>query len=271
MIKLNYIIFLLCVSFITLVDGVIYEVEDLRKFEEIVQKMDKEDLVLLDIDNTVLTPKDFSRKPCAREIRHRLYHVLDEDIKIHLKSILLLQGEEELMDPLFPSLISEIEQNGITIMGLTALETGELGLISHVEDWRISQLNKFSIHFSSTFEPFAPIFFTEFSSTYRSNPLFKEGIIFTDGVPKGEILISFFKKVDWAPSKILFVDDTLEQIQSVESAANKLGIEFIGLHYVAAEKNCQGYDPVVAELQYMFLIEYETWLTEEQAKALIEQ
>jgi DNA-binding FrmR family transcriptional regulator len=37
--------------------------------------------------------------------------------------------------------------------------------------------------------------------------------------------------------KIIFIDNDLNQIESVKKACNKLGVNFIGMHYTECEVN----------------------------------
>jgi hypothetical protein len=189
------------------------------------------------VDYTLLTPQDASLKPCGKGLRRKFLHVLDLKRREYLQSILALESEEELMDRSFQSLIEEMQKNNVLVIGLTALETGEYGKIKQLEDWRLSQLKKFHIDFSSEFRDYNSIILTECNSYNGHYPLFKNGVVlFTNRQPEGEVLSNFLKKVGWMPNKILFMDDSIDQIKSVESAAKILGIEFIGFHYTAAEK-----------------------------------
>lgn len=270
----NLLLRLICCLFITcfsLLEGIIFEIENLKKFEETLQKLDKSSLVLFDVDYTLLTPQDASLKPCGKGLRRKFLHVLDLKRREYLQSILALESEEELMDRSFPLLIEEMQKNNVPVIGLTALETGEYGKIKQLEDWRISQLKKFNMDFSSEFRDYNPIILTECNSYNGHYPLFKNGVLFTNRQPKGEVLSNFLKKVGWVPNRILFMDDSIDQIKSVESAAKILGIEFIGFHYTAAEKNSCEFDPLVGEFQFKNLVENETWLRKTEAKKILEK
>ena len=50
------------------------------------------------------------------------------------------------------------------------------------------------------------------------------------------------------------MDDSMNQVKSVESAAKILNSEFIGFHYTAAKKNSCGFDPLVGEFQFKNLV-----------------
>ena len=65
------------------------------------------------------------------------------------------------------------------------------------------------------------------------------------------------------------MDDSLEQLKSVEEAANALNIEFIGFHYIASKTIPHPFDPRVGEFQFKTLVEKEKWLPDEEASELL--
>lgn len=132
-------LFFLCLSSL---HGVIFEAKDLSKFEEEAGKLDSSALVLFDIDYTLLTPKDASLKPCGKGLRRQYLHVLDPTRREWLQSVTALEGEEELMDSKYPSLIQRMQKDNIPVIGFTALETGKYGKITNLEDWRLGSVPK---------------------------------------------------------------------------------------------------------------------------------
>lgn len=131
--------------------GVIFEVNDLSRFEQELSKLNSNALVIFDVDYTLLTPKDASLEPCGRGLRREYLHVLDPIRREWLQSVTALEGEEELVDSKFPSLIQQMQKDYIPVIGFTALETGKYGKIANIEEWRLNQLKKFGIDFASTF------------------------------------------------------------------------------------------------------------------------
>lgn len=261
----------LLVLYLSSLQGVIYEVRDLSKFEQEVSKLDATGLVLFDVDYTLLIPKDISLRPCGKGLRRQYLYVLDPERRELLQSITALEGEEELMDCSFPSLIQRMQRDNISAIGFTALETGKYGKIENIEDWRLSQLKKFNIDFSSSFADKNLLTLDKISPYNSHHPLFKNGVLFTNQLLKGEVIIAFLEKIDWKPSVILFIDDSLDQLKSTEAAANVLGIEFIGFHYIAALTSQNEFDQKLGEFQFQNLVENERWLTDVEAKKLLKQ
>lgn len=260
-----FALFILSFSFL---QGVILEVDNLSQFEIESRKLDRSTLVLFDIDYTLITPKDHSLKPCGAYLRKRHLHVLEPKRREWLQSILGLEGDEELMDPIFPDLIKQMQNDHIPVIAFTALETGIYGKMDCIEDWRLNRLKNLNMDFSPTFSNITPFTLTEANSYNGYYPLFKNGVLFTNREPKGKIITIFLKKMGWSPNKILFMDDSIEQLKSVESAANALDIEFIGFHYIASKTRPCKFDEKLGEFQFQYLVEKETWLSDNEARKL---
>lgn len=261
-----------CISLFTFyfssIYGVILEVSDLTKFKVELENLDCHSFVLFDIDNTILTPKDSSLKPCGKHLRHQYLHGLGLKQRELLQSIIALEAEEELVDNEFPDIIKRLQTRNIPVSGFTLLETGIYGKIANVEDWRLSQLKKFGIVFSTYYDK-ELVIFSECSPYHKHFPTYKNGVLFTDRLPKGEVLTAFLKKIVFQPNKILMLDDSLDQIKSGESAANALNIEFIGFHYIAETVNRCGFDQTLGDFQFQNLIKNQYWLPDSQAKDLM--
>lgn len=60
---------------------------------------------------------------------------------------------------------------------------------------------------------------------------FYNGIVSVGKTSKGKALLSFADLAGYKPSKIVFIDDVKENIKSVEDAAKKLGVPYVGLLY----------------------------------------
>lgn len=254
---------LICIAF-TSGFSTIHEVKDLALFEQEATQLDSNSLVLFDIDYTILTPKDAALKPCGRALRKKYLSGLEKVRRERLLSITALEGEEELVDCEFPSLIKSMQSKNILVLGLTAIESGSFGKISYLENWRLSQLKKFGIEFSFVNHKNCISLEDGFSGA-----LFKDGVIFTNQHRKGEVLALFLERAQIKPKKILFIDDSLEQIKGVEIVTEGMGAEFMGFHYKAKSLNSCEFDEKLGEFQFQHLIDNEVWLSDEKAKRLL--
>lgn len=269
----------LCVSFFAcfqLLFAEVIQVADLNLLEGEFAHLDAHSLVLFDVDHTLIQPKDaILRKPAEALAQKYIQAILGNPVfappnkyaEGYLLSKALLQMQFELVDAKTPSLIKKLHQKGIKTIALTAANTGPFGVISSMENWRIQQLRKLGIDFSSAFPRFPLLTFEQYKKNH-SLPLFKDGVLFSINTTKGAILTEFLKKIDWVPRRVVFIDDRLEYIQSVDLALQKMGIQFLGLHYIAAESQAIPVDAKLGEFQFRHLAEHGEWLSDVEAKSL---
>ena len=73
------------------------------------------------------------------------------------------------------------------------------------------------------------------------------------------------------PRRIIFLDDLSANLLSVQDLCQKLGIEFLGIHYTAVQnsspKRLLNMD--IATLQFDILEKEKKWISDSEADALI--
>ncbi len=269
MFKFRNILFsLLSISSPALPD--ILVVDDLCRFEEEVEKLNEDALVLFDVDDTLIVPKDAILRPCGRAFVKKFTQMLpsgQQDQEELLFSKVLLQKESILVDPKAPDLIKSLHARKIPTIALTAADSGKLGHIENMADWRIHELKSLDLDFTPAF-PHHELMEFPTQKEMCSNPTFKGGILFTSDHPKGDILKAFLEKLSWRPKKVLFIDDKLSYIESVETTMKELGIECISFHYSAAEKLPCQLDEEIAKIQVTYLMKHGQWLSDTKAAQL---
>lgn len=242
---------------------------DIKKYLE---NADVETLVVFDIDNTLYTPKDLLLRPCGVDFFKQLIYqyagkISSEQLR-YLSSIMISQRSVDLIDPNFPVIIKELQSNDIKTIALTAMQTGPYGQIESMEDWRYEELKKLDIDFRNAFPKFPHIIFEEMNTAYGL-PVFKHGILASSRHTKGDVLVAFLKQIHWHPKKVIFIDDHLEFIESVSEEMKLRGIHFSGFHFVTEQFNTEKVNEEVARLQFEYLLEHQTWLSDDQALQML--
>jgi hypothetical protein len=98
-------------------------------------------------------------------------------------------------------------------------------------------------------------------------PLTKHGVTFTALEPKGLLLDAVLKYNNLKPQKIIFIDDKLSNLQSVEATCKSLNITFVGVQYIAVIKsNKWQFNEELARLQFQVLEKEHKWLSDQEAK-----
>lgn len=228
-------------------------VQSMREVHSYLSSADAHTLALFDIDLVLLQPRDPAfQKPNVdrhREIAKRIMAGLLSDKREACLNLMLLSSESILVDTETPAFLRELSAKGVASMALTAGFTGPFAEIPRMEDWKIQRLQQLGIDFTVTAPHQAAITFTQFPTSQRNYPLYKKGILFAPApsASKGAVLVSYLSQAEYVPSRIVFVDDRVDNIQDVEQALAKSfpEIAFTGIHFLAANRYPS--EPISAE------------------------
>ena len=198
----------------------ITEINSLQEALNSLKHLNKNALVLFDIDRTLI-----ARNEC---------HNLDSDISA-------VSAVETITAPI----IKELQHRGIKVIALTRgtnntiptkYVTGTHGIIESAQDWRYTKLLLVGINFSTSF-PISEIVFNQLPIVRgSSHPMFYKGILLTAGNDKGIVLDTFLNFIKWRPSKIVFFDDKKKHLDAVQREMKQRDIPFQGYWYHAGEK-----------------------------------
>ncbi len=275
--KKNILILLALLLFITKISAIIVETPNLELFENALENIDQETLVLFDVDETLIVPKDLIMRSPVRDIFREIAKetINNPDIvdiekygKDYFLGQVLSKVKYEIVDPKIVTIIEALHKRKIKTIAFTKMFIGTCGAIPAMEDWRFIQLKDLNIDFSSAFPLFQKIEIEPLDKMIRP-ALFKQGILCANGQDKGPVLIGFLRNIDWVPSKVLFIDDRLDYLLNVEESLSNIGIEFVGFHYTAVESFPDIVDRDVARFQLMHLAKTGEWLSDREAAELI--
>ena len=218
-----------------------------NSFKEIsgeLKNADETTLIVFDVDEVLITTEDHFIHPYADHIFVPIIkaamasvETLEEKKNLEEKlSLSMLCPKRILIEEETPKLIQNLKDKGIKVIALTSCPTGAFGIIPKVEDWRINHLNSLNINFASSFPNINRQFLNEIAVSGKRAPSYEEGILFSKGYKKGEVLKAFFKQCNFHPSKVIFIDDLCENLDSVKAELATLNIEFKGYQYIGATR-----------------------------------
>lgn len=250
----------------------------IKSFKEIsneLQNSDKSTLIVFDVDEVLITTEDHFIHPYADHIlvpliKKAMAAAATPEEKKDLEeklSLSMLQPKRILIEEETPKLIQTLKNRGIKVIALTSCPTGAFGIISKVERWRINHLNSLDINFASSFPNVNRQFLDEIAVPGKTAPLYEEGVLFSKGYKKGEVLKAFFKQCNFHPSKVIFIDDLYENLDSVKAELTDLNIEFKGYQYIGATRFFkQEADESILNYQFAHLIKNKEWLSDLEVK-----
>ena len=196
----------------------------------------KDTLVVFDIDNTLIAPTgdlggDAWFSFMFNEYLKRGYSVHDAVEQIHPAYVAIQETIVfKTVEPDTASFIKTLEKD-VSVMALTARS---FRLIDHT----IELLENLDIRFT----PLADDLHILESNGIRPAH-YQHGIIFSGNNDKGKMLVTFFDKFNYHPKKVIFIDDKLNYLISVDRALSARNIPFVGIRYSAMDQRVKEFNP----------------------------
>jgi hypothetical protein len=201
-------------------------------------------LIIFDIDNTLAHPCEElgSDEWFCHKVNERVAQGFDYITSVYyaLPQTYYAQFNIDLepTEPNIPELIEDLIARGIAVI---ALSTRSL----FIAERTLEQLENINIFF------FIPNVDPGDLVLPLPHPCFyKDGILFGGNNDKGEVLTCFFDIMNYHPKKVLFIDDKMKYLVSVEKALESIGIEFIGIRYSGCDERVNNFDAHRSELQW---------------------
>lgn len=147
----------------------------------------------------------------------------------------LIQPEGSLTEPSIIEKIALLKERKITVLAITAMNTGEHSPYESMEKWRYEHLKELGFEGDYPDQNFD-------IQGFKKHPVFYKGIIATDGEAKGPVLSIVLDRFSLKPSEIMMFDDRLSFLESVRAECDRRHIPFHGYHYHGARKLMESSD-----------------------------
>lgn len=205
--NLGLIFIFLCSSIGLLKNGNCYsspygkEISSFTEIRTFLEELPSDALVLFDLDETILVGRSAYLPPV-------------------------------LTESLLPDLIKNLQNRSIKTIALTNTMTfSNSSVFAAGQGWRDEDLLALGIDFTKSFEEF--FIFDELPPYAEGYPILYNGILYSNRLPKGEVLMKFLDKVKdtFNPSLIVFFDDQIDNIIDVGKAAKQINVNYKGFLY----------------------------------------
>ncbi len=220
-------------------------------YEEIPQ-CDSNTLFLIDVGGTLLIHKDpvlhtSHEKWKAKWFQEHYPHLTLEE-KVPLIRAVETDKKCWLLSDTWPNLIEKAQTHQIKVVAFT-----KCLIHPSINNLRLDWLKSFGLDFHDDLHELS-----------HQNDLFiyTNGVIQTGQKLKGPVLKEVLSKLKKLPEKIVFVDDRIEQVNSVEETCKEMNIPFVGFHYTAFEASPY-LDESIAHKQLETLVKEHKWLSQE--------
>ena len=250
------------------------EIQTIKSFDEsieVLNQTNENSLVIFDVDRTLIVPEQNAfNNDYLKLILNALKtnYAKTNDYENYVKLYrLAINFKQILIEPNIVQIIKDLQDRQIKTIALSNMKTEPNNLI----DWnkfRYDQLNGLDINFSSSFQE--KIILKNLQGLNNFSPIFYKGIILTNRIEKGVVLIEFLKIIKCQPKEVIFFDDDLENLKSVEEKLKKLDAKIIfkGYYYIKADSLDASVDQAVFNAQVNHLIKYGYWLKPQELQSV---
>lgn len=237
--------------------------------KELLPKIDKNTLILINIDNTIITPKSklfrYHNNPYINFIQD-LYSFTGRDSSVNkIIAQLMEQRQMMLVENAWVDFINKTKQQGATVLGLQEV-TAPCNLIENYEGWLYTLLYGFNINFTNKINN-KDVF--RFDASDADAPIFYLGIIFTGSKSKVETLVDLFKILPQQPTKIIIFANNKRELENMNSFLSMVDIEYYGIEYLGWQQLPDSPDIEVAKLQQSTLLNTGKWLEDDEASKML--
>ena len=234
----------------------------------------KDTLVLFDLDYVLITPQDRVLRYAGEENNYRSEHFKaifkdfqGKEIALgkykvpmaeYLISQILFTSKVELISPGMLNFVNELDKK-MTVVGFTANSSGKYGIVQNEAELHLSRLKSLGYHFIKDNGRLLKGDFPECISR----------VIFTNKKDKGKVLLDFLEKLNKNYKNIIFVDDRLKNLISVQNTLKDLKINYLGIHYTELKDKNEVLNQDIADKQFEVLARKHIWLSDKEVEAML--
>lgn len=241
MIKKSFFILFLCLFY-----SLNSEVFEIQNMEEILPYVDSDTLVVFDVDDTLLAPKQLlGSDPWFMQMLS-IYDARgltkSQAVAKVLPTYMAFQNKTQVrpIEKISAALIHNLQQQNINVIGLTTRST-ELCFTTH------NQLRSIDIDLKKTALKNHDI------DVMTDLPLYYiEGILFTEVRHKGEVLKELCKKLNYEIKKVIFINDKLKYVVQLDETFKELNIPYVGFRYAARDEEISKYDHNISLIEHHY-------------------
>lgn len=219
----------------------IYSVNTLEEVSEYFEEANPATLAVFDL-NTLIQPADPAFQVANirkyKDVAKEVLKALTFDERMNFFTLISLKSAPVLIETYSRDLFEDLDDKGVKRIVVSRNLTSSFKEAGKLEDLPGQRLALVGIDFSSSFYSFNPIVFDNLVAYRQSYPLFKQGILSTNGmkVKKNEALIALLERVNFSPKTMIYVAQSKESLKQLEAAllAHNPKLEFVGLQYSGA-------------------------------------
>ena len=226
-------------------------------------ELNRGDMLILDLDNTVFRETQMLGTDDWYE--HAIGSLTEMGLSHHQANLKLapinlkikIATKMRVMDSGLPKCIRELQERGVFVLGLTARHP-DLAAVT------ISKLAEIEIDFGRSRFPDQALQSPRLPGLGNAF-LFKQGVAFTDGSPKGKVLRQLIELTGSSPKRVLAIDDRIRHVHSFTETLLEMKIASFVVHYLKAQEG-KPFNPEIADYQLGKFLETGTIPSDEESE-----
>ncbi len=226
-------------------------IHSLAPIELEIEKIPADTLILLDIGGTLLSCPDAvvhsAHESWIRDWFQKLCPQLSKEEKIAL--VRIVEDTFRLLDTKWPQLIQKMQDQGAKVIAFT-----KVMMDPSLKGIRAAKIRALGLSIKNDLPELSLGQYYEYA----------EGVIETGAALKGPVLEEVLSHLSDIPKMIIFVDDRIEQINSVHEKCSELNIPCTAYHYVPFAP--PELDEKIAHYQLTTLLNEKRWVSEQDAR-----
>ena len=236
--------------------------------KKISEWVDKDTLVFVDLDDTVITPKSLMFAYKANPYRSFIDDMINLGKKLPYYNVVVAkwyqQRSVKLVEESWSEYIQKLQSNGAVVYGVCDMP---LQLVN-IEKKRYQELEELKVNFNNIVNDKETLLIEKHDNW---SSLFYKGIIFTVPYSRSHTLMEFLKVTNRVPSKMLFISSVKADIDRVERDLRVFDMKFYNVLYLGVEDIQGKPDSEVVKFQQQELIKTGRWMEDDTAKTALQQ
>ena len=236
----------------------IEECSSIQRLDE-VSRPSCSQLIIFDIDNTIYHPKQMVGSDewvdyfCQKLQKQNMPVDEVNQTVLNLWTALQIVTKVIPVEKRTKEVVDHLQNENLFVMSMTSRS-------STLAFTTFQQLDSVGISFEKT----APTK-VRFQLNRLPDIQYEKGVLFTKGHHKGEALKEFLSQLQWAPKRIIYINDKIEPLEEVQVTLSD-SVDYLGLRYNGANYLIEKFSPEIAEKE---LENFTKLLSNEEAASLI--
>ena len=237
------------------------------EIKEIEEWVDKDTLIFIEIDNTLMIPKSlmFSRNSNPYSLFIENLIAYGKRIPSYNKSVAKWyeQRRVKLVEDDWVDLINRLKAKTNAVYGLCSMP---IHLIN-IEEKRYNEAKDLKVIFSDTINKQDDMLIGK-KEGWPTH--FYKGILFTGALDKSKALLEFLRVSSNVPPKMLVITSITHEAKNIERALRIFNMDYRVIFYSGAKEIVGIPNAAIAQLQQRELIENNRWLEDDAAAQQLE-